>query len=221
MSEPSDDDKPDDGGKVREKLDVPATRKQEAIKDDEPPARPSGSLSLEGPLTFPDDGPFSRKVRLLDSWIGKGEQVVLVALLVVMILVCAADALMDKLANDHVEAKEHVIVLSTFAIAMIGTAYATQQSRNLAMDLVSRRLSPRARLVLKVMIGVFTWLIVGIVARAGLRNMDQQEGFPWWIATLIPLGCALIALHTLLHIAIDIDYLKRGKTPPERMRSGH
>ncbi|HZJ64809.1 MAG TPA: hypothetical protein VFD36_14950, partial [Kofleriaceae bacterium] len=38
---------------------------------------------------------------------------------------------------------------------------------------------------------------------------------------LMPAGASLIILHTLLHMVIDIDYLVRGKTPPERMRSGH
>jgi hypothetical protein len=35
------------------------------------------------------------------------------------------------------------------------------------------------------------------------------------------LGCVLIVAHTLLHMVIDVDYLVRKKTPPERMRSGH
>jgi hypothetical protein len=31
----------------------------------------------------------------------------------------------------------------------------------------------------------------------------------------------MIVFHTLLHMVVDIDYIVRGKTPPERMRSGH
>ena len=38
---------------------------------------------------------------------------------------------------------------------------------------------------------------------------------------LIPVGCGLIMFHTLLHLLIDVDYLRRGKLPPERTRSGH
>jgi hypothetical protein len=41
------------------------------------------------------------------------------------------------------------------------------------------------------------------------------------IVTLMPIGAALIILHAAIHIAIDADYLVRGKLPPERARSGH
>jgi TRAP-type C4-dicarboxylate transport system permease small subunit len=220
VSESADDEDAKDA-KVRKNLDVPATRKQDAVKD-QPTERASASqLDMHAPLTYPDDGPVSGGVRKVDNMLGKVEQVTLVAMLGVMILVCAADALLDKLANSHVELKEDVIIFATFGIAMIGTAFATQQARNLAMDLISRRLSPRARLVLKVILTLFTMLIVGIVIRAGMHNLEGKEGFPRKVAWLIPVGGGLIVLHSLLHLVIDVDYLKRGKTPPERMRSGH
>ena len=41
------------------------------------------------------------------------------------------------------------------------------------------------------------------------------------IAWLIPIGGALMMLHTVFHTIIDVDYIRRRKTPPERMRSGH
>jgi hypothetical protein len=40
----------------------------------------------------------------------------------------------------------------------------------------------------------------------------------WMVAAMMPLGAGLIVLHTVLHMVIDIDYLKRGKVPPERGR---
>ena len=41
------------------------------------------------------------------------------------------------------------------------------------------------------------------------------------IAWLIPIGGATMIVHTLLHMILDVDYILRRKTPPERMRSGH
>ena len=41
------------------------------------------------------------------------------------------------------------------------------------------------------------------------------------IVTTISIGAAMIALHSVLHLIIDVDYLVRGKLPPERARSGH
>jgi hypothetical protein len=41
------------------------------------------------------------------------------------------------------------------------------------------------------------------------------------VAWIIPIGGFLMLAHLFLHTLIDIDYLVRGKTPPERARSGH
>jgi hypothetical protein len=49
----------------------------------------------------------------------------------------------------------------------------------------------------------------------GLHIVDAD------IVTTISIGAALIGLHALLHLVIDVDYLIRGKLPPERARSGH
>jgi TRAP-type C4-dicarboxylate transport system permease small subunit len=116
----------------------------------------------------------------------------------------------------------------TFAVAMLGAVFATHQRRHLAMDLVSRRLPARSRLVLRIALAVFTMFVVGLLRRSGLDQLDHlgAESTEHVISTrtivwLLPIGASLIILHTWLHMVIDIDYLVRGKTPPERMRSGH
>ena len=115
----------------------------------------------------------------------------------------------------------------TFTIAMFAAAFATHQQRHLAMDLVSRRLTPRNRLILGALLKVFTIVIALILFRSGLHQRDHVGGTgdefvsDKTIVTMLPIGAALIILHSFLHIVIDIDYLVRGKLPPERARSGH
>jgi TRAP-type C4-dicarboxylate transport system permease small subunit len=183
-------------------------------------------LELGGHLSYPDDSTLSRIVRLIDTWLGRGEQVVLVALLATVVLTAASHALLDRFAHVRIESKDQIIRAGTFAIAMLGAAFATHQARHLSMDLVSRRLSPRARLVLKVILALFTIWIVAVVVKSGLRLIEREGHEEHLLSTrriayLIPLGGALIILHTVLHTIIDIDYLVRRKTPPERMRSAH
>ncbi|MEO8699522.1 MAG: TRAP transporter small permease [Kofleriaceae bacterium] len=238
MSEPLDGDEKteppetdDSSAKVRGELDVPATRKQEAIKTDpdsdlDPPTRGSQVEITAGPMTYPDDGSVSAMIRKLDNLVGRGEQIALIALLVTVIVVAAGSALFDKIAGERVEFKDDVIHGGTFALAMLGASYATQQARNLSMDLLSRRFAPRARLFLKVLLGLFTIFILVIVVRAGLHTVDIQIESDSVIsarrvAWMVPIGGALIILHAALHVLIDIDYIARRKLPPERMRSGH
>ena len=194
----------------------------------EPPVRAS-SLDLHARLVYPDDGNFSRNVRKIDDYIGKAEQVVLVAILAAIVLTGAGHALLEKFAHIRLPFKDDVIRGGTFAIAMIGGAFATHQAKHLSMDLLSRRFSPRNRLFLKIVLSLFVLFVLVLLIRSGLHNIDNEKQFRVEdklvsrvrIAWLIPIGGALMMVHTILHTIIDFDYIARRKTPPERMRSGH
>jgi TRAP-type C4-dicarboxylate transport system permease small subunit len=185
------------------------------------------------PLTYPDDGALAAGVRKLDHGIGVAEQAFVFFLLAVVVLVAAYAAIHDRFASEHLGRWWHYIVRGgTFSIAMFAAVFATQQQRHLAMDLISRRLSPRGRLVLGVVLKLFTIAVVALLFRSGLHQRDVVGGSESLdliafhindadIVTTISIGAALIALHCVLHGVIDVDYLLRGKLPPERARSGH
>jgi TRAP-type C4-dicarboxylate transport system permease small subunit len=211
---------------VRDELDIPTTRKQDAAA--EPPERHS-QLELHPKLSYPDDGPLSGMLRAIDRRLGQLEQVVLVSILLIVVAIAAGHALLDRIAEIQIPFKDDVIRAGTFAVALLGGAFATHQMRHLSMDLISRRLSPRARLFLRIALGLFTIGIVLLLVRAGFHTIRVEETVPHEdklitpvrIAWLVPIGGVLIILHTVLHAVIDIDYIARRKTPPERMRSGH
>jgi TRAP-type C4-dicarboxylate transport system permease small subunit len=190
-----------------------------------PPARES-YLELGGPLAYPDDGPVSRLVRRIDLLLGRAEQVALVVLLATVVLTAGGHALLDRFGGLRLEFKDQVVRAGTFAMAMFGAAFASHQGRHLSMDLVSRRLSPRARLFLKVILALFTIAVVALIVRSGFHLIDREKHEEQLLSTrrialLIPIGGGLIVLHTILHTIIDVDYIVRRKTPPERMRSAH
>ena len=198
-----------------------------------PDAQPSGSRAARSTsrstLTFPDDGPVSRYVRIVDNYLGKHRAGAAVR---------AARggrahrgerrALRQGARAPHGPLVVHVVRGGTFTIAMFGAAFATHQQRHLAMDLVSRRLSPRGRLILGVVLKLFTIVDRGRSCSAAactsastsaaarrrvhLRQDDRHDAAD---------RRALIILHSFLHIVIDVDYLVRGKLPPEQARSGH
>jgi TRAP-type C4-dicarboxylate transport system permease small subunit len=205
--------------------EIPVTRKQEAI---EPEPRPS-QIELRGQITYPDDGPLSAKVRRVDNIAGVIEQIVLVTILSAVVLTAASHALLDRFFHIHVPFKDDVIRAGTFATAMLAGPFATHQAKHLSMDLISRRLSQRARLFLKVFLSLFVIFMVILLIRSGFHNIHNEEQFAAEekiitrvrIAWLIPIGGFLIIFHSILHTIIDIDYILRRKTPPERMRSGH
>jgi TRAP-type C4-dicarboxylate transport system permease small subunit len=199
---------------------------------DVPPTRPS-RISIDEIVAFPDDSEVSRFARKVDDTLGVIEQAILFFVLALVTIVAAYATLHDKFFSSHVGRWWHYILRGgTFTLAMFGGAYATQQQKNLAMDLVSRRLSARSRLVLGVLLKLFVIAMAMLLFRAGLHLHKVAKGLesltlgpihitdPDVVATL-PIAAALIMVHCLLHLTIDVDYLRRGKTLPERARSGH
>ena len=212
--------------------DIPPTRKHDALPES---AARDSQLTIETPSTFPDDGPLSRLVRTIDQYVGHIELSLLIAIFASVVIVASLSALSAHLAHDQIGLWwTWVVRKGTFAIALLGAAYATQQERLLAMDLVSRKLSPRGRLVLGLVIKLFTIALAGVLVYIGLYMHDKADAasgprldLSLFVLTekdalaVIPIGGALIVLHSLLHAMIDADYLVRGKQLPEAARSGH
>jgi TRAP-type C4-dicarboxylate transport system permease small subunit len=178
---------------------------------------------------FPDDGPVAGWLRRADRGLGIAEQAVLVLLLTAVVVTAATAALSDRVLGVRLGRWWFDIVRGgTFSIAMIGAVFASHQQRHLAMDLVSRRLPPRGRLMLRVVLALFTVLVAALLVRSGLHQLDTvgDEGGEHLISThaivmFMPIGAVLIIAHTVLHMVIDIEYLVRRRLPPERARSGH
>jgi len=144
------------------------------------------------------------------------------------LLTAAGAALSDKIFHEPFGRWWFTVVRDgTFTIAMLGAVFATHQQRHLAMDLVSRKIPPKGRLVLAVVLKLFTILIAYKLYKSGMHQRDHVGGTvkqfidDKTVVTMMPIGAALIILHSILHIIIDVDYLGRGKTPPEKARTGH
>lgn len=189
---------------------------------------------VKAEVAFPDDGKLAKYVRGVDRALSTIEQGVIFALLAIVVIVASSAALADKLAHQPLGRWwHHVVRGGTFSIAMFGAVFATSQHRHLAMDLVSRRLSRRGRLILRLGLTLFTIAICGLLFRSGLRQREVVGGthslhvFGLFditdaaIVTTMPIAAAMIIFHCLLHLLIDLDYLVRGKLPPEHARSGH
>lgn len=203
-----------------------------------PPGQQPGQQPGPHVETFPDDGPFSRALRRFDNTLGTGEQLALFSVLALVVLVATVQAITAHTFNHQIEWAFYIVRAGVFAVALLGAAFASHQQRHLAMDLVSRRLSPRGRLILRIFLGVFTLFMALLLVRAGMHLTrsethvvhasswdwftDVKLGFLEWLTLrMIAIGAALVAIHTALHLAIDCDYLARRQLPPERARSGH
>lgn len=227
VSQDGDGAKADDSdGRVESARDVPVTRKHGTVEEpNEAPTRAS-AWAIEHDDVFPDDTPFCSRVRALDRRIGAGERLVLLAMLATIVGIGAMQALATKLFDHSFSWSFDFIRGGTFAIAMIAGAYASQQASQISMDLVSRKVSPRTRLAMRIVLGLVTVFAMYLLAKTGLRMVEltAKEGGDHtipahWLAMLIPIGSVLIAIHTVLRSIIDVDYLRRGKLPREQLKA--
>lgn len=193
-----------------------------------PPERPSAMQLLADPVEYPHDSSLAKTLRLIDRYAGLVQQAALFALLFVIVLVGVVQALATKLFDHSFLWSFGVVRAGTFAIAMLGAAFASHQARHLSMDLVSRKIGPRSRQGLRIAMGTFTIFATMLLLQSGLHLVTtiSSEGGAHTVpqdllAMMIPIGCGLIIFHTFLHLLIDIDYMRRGKLQPERTPSGH
>ena len=210
----------------RSELVVPPTRPSRP--SEEPPTRQSAIQLMADPALFPDDGPFAQRLREIDKLAGVAEQVLLFGLLALMILVAAVQILATKLFGESFLWSFDIVRAGSFAIAMGGAALASRYASHLSMDVVSRLLSRRNRLALRVVLGFVTIFAAALLLYSGLHVVEEKRGLGGdhtvplpLLAAMIPIGSGLIIFHTLLHVLIDIDYLARGKLPPEKVPTGH
>jgi TRAP-type C4-dicarboxylate transport system permease small subunit len=228
VSQDGDGSEPESDGAVKTASEVPPTRKHETV--DEPPARASSLRLDDEPLVYPDDGSMARRMRSFDDMLGTVERIILMGLLAILVVVGAMQVIATKLFDHSFPWSFDVIRGGTFAIAMLASAYASQQGSHICMDIITRKLPPRRKLISRVVLGLVTIFAAILLVWMGMRmvNLLAKEGgssehtIPQhWLAMLIPIGGGLIIFHTLVRMTIDVDYLVRGKLPPERAPAAH
>ena len=122
-----------------------------------------------------------------------------------------------------------VIRYSVFFVAMAGAALASQRSRLINMDVVTRLLQPRARTILRVATSMFALGTALLLFKGGLdvRALPAQANVEHEVISAptalwaLPLGALLVGVHLLLHALIDVAYLVQGKLPPEGEQKVH
>ena len=119
-----------------------------------------------------------------------------------------------------------VIRHSVFLLGFFGGAYATFTARHIRIDAVTRSLSVRRRLALRIVttlaalaiVTIFTWAAWGFyqitLEEAGEASQAEQFFTSARGAMIIVAGYAVIAFHFLVQIALDVAWLLSKRDLP-------
>jgi len=167
--------------------------------------------------------PLASKVLRLDEMLGQGERVLIAAVFAGLVAVGFYRTMVDILWNQRPPWSIELIKVCVFAIAMLGTAFATHLNRNFSLDLISRYLSAKGRAYLRVIINLTTILAAGLMYYGGelvreslKKGHESHELVPMWvIGWFMPAAAALVLIHSVNHTIIEVSYLAGGRVAPE------
>lgn len=160
-----------------------------------------------------------RLLRRVDEWIGRGEGVVLVVLLGVMVVLSFVQVILRNLFSDSLLWGEILLRHLVLWIGFFGAARATGEGRHITIDAFTRFLSPRAKLAARILTNAFAVFVCSFLLNASLKFLaDEIESgstlhgdIPsWYSQIIIPAGFGLIIFHFLVRIVRGVFALRTG-----------
>lgn len=163
-------------------------------------------------------------LRLISNGLARVEAVLLAISLLTMLFVAFYQVLIRNLYDfAYVWADELVRILVLW-VGLLGAALATHEGHHLSIDVVTKFLSPRLSLLVKVLARIFALVICIVLAQAayGYILFEREGGqralfaLPIWTTELIiPVAFILISFHFGVLIIQGVGELLFGVKPPE------
>jgi TRAP-type C4-dicarboxylate transport system permease small subunit len=168
---------------------------------------------------MPTDHPVLR--RLLRG-IALVEDGLLIVLLALMIALAATQIFMRNVLGSGVTGADQLLKLLVLWLGMLGAIAASRGDRHINIDILSRFLATRARLLCRLAVDLFAALVCGLIAVHAARfvHTEYEAGvtafgrMPAWITELIlPVAFTLIALRYVVMFFADLRQLRGGTLP--------
>jgi TRAP-type C4-dicarboxylate transport system permease small subunit len=155
----------------------------------------------------------------VDEWIGRGEGVLLVVLLGVMVILSFVQVILRNLFSESLLWGEILLRHLVLWVGFFGAARATGEGRHITIDAFTRFLSPRAKLAARILTNTFAVVVCSSLLTASLKFFtDEIESgstlhgdIPsWYSQIIIPAGFGLIIFHFLVRIVRGVYALRTG-----------
>jgi TRAP-type C4-dicarboxylate transport system permease small subunit len=168
---------------------------------------------------MPTDHPVLR--RLLGA-IARIEDGLLIGLLTLMVVLAAAQIFMRNVLGVGVAGADQLLRLLVLWLGMLGAVAASRGDRHINIDILSRFLTERPRLMCRLAVDAFAALVCALIAVHAARfvHAEYEAGVmafgrvPAWLTELIlPVAFILIALRYVILFFADLRRLRAGAPP--------
>lgn len=155
----------------------------------------------------------------VDELIGRGEGALLIVLLSIMVVLSFVQVVLRNLFSESLLWGEIFLRHMVLWIGFLGAARATGEGRHITIDAFTRFLSPRMKLVARILTNAFAVTICFFLMKASLKFLaDEVESgstlhgdIPsWYSQIIIPVGFTLIIIHFLVRIVRGVHALRAG-----------
>lgn len=130
-----------------------------------------------------------------------------------MVLLALTQIVLRNLFDEGLAWSDPLLRVMVLWVGLLAAAIASRDDRHIAIDLVTRWVSDRARSAIGVVTALFTAAVCAVIAwnAARLVALDHEAGveltagLPGWLFELIiPLSFGVIALRYLIHAAVRL-----------------
>ena len=164
----------------------------------------------------------------LDAWVGRGEAVLLVAIIAVMVGLAAVQFFLRLLFDYGFEWADIIVRHMVLWLGFVGGALATHRGRHIAIDVAQKFLPAKAAAWIRAINALAAAAISAIMFRASITFIqDEIKGgttiygdLPAWpLQAIIPVAFIAIAFHFLVSTKNGV-LIALGKREPEPQGEG-
>jgi TRAP-type C4-dicarboxylate transport system permease small subunit len=164
----------------------------------------------------------------IDHWIGRAEELLLVAIAAVMVGLASVQFFSRLLFDFGFEWADIIVRHMVLWLGFVGGALATHKGRHIAIDIAQKFLKPRAAAWIRALNALAAAAISGILFRASLSFVGDEidsgatfyAGLPAWpLQAIIPVAFLAIAFHFLVSGKNSV-LIALGKREPEPSSEG-
>lgn len=155
-------------------------------------------------------------MKTIISVLHRVENAVLVLLLLAMILLAGFDILARTFAGSGVVWIPPILRVMVLWLGLLGALYATRSREHISIDILSRWLSPKTKLVVNCITTLFAAVVCAVIAWHSHIFVSYAYEFGdmafanipvWPLQAIIPVTFSLMTLRFVIHVAIDIRSL--------------